>query len=136
MIIKLIGLGFKEYIRDTFNVFDCLLVILSVIDFVLSWIPEVNSSGSDALFAFRGIRLLRVFKLARSWTSLRELLAKIVVTVKDVSTFSVLLLIFMFIFTLLGMEIFGNNIKFDKNNDILDPNYPETASFSPRINFD
>jgi hypothetical protein len=136
MIIKLIGLGFKEYIRDTFNVFDCLLVILSVIDFVLSWIPEVNSSGSDALFAFRGIRLLRVFKLARSWTSLRELLAKIVVTVKDVSTFSVLLLIFMFIFTLLGMEIFGNNIKFDKNNDILDPNYPETTSFSPRINFD
>ena len=53
--------------------------------------------------AFRGIRLLRVFKLARSWKSFRELLAKILVTVKDISTFSVLLLIWIMIFTLLGI---------------------------------
>ena len=35
MIIKIIGLGFREYARDTFNIFDALLVIVSLIDFVL-----------------------------------------------------------------------------------------------------
>ena len=35
MIIKIIGLGFREYARDTFNIFDAILVIISLIDFVL-----------------------------------------------------------------------------------------------------
>ena len=42
MIIKLIGLGFKEYARDTFNIFDALLVIISLVDFVLLQIPEIR----------------------------------------------------------------------------------------------
>ena len=39
MIIKIIGLGFREYTRDTFNIFDAILVIISLIDFVLLQIP-------------------------------------------------------------------------------------------------
>ena len=35
MIIKLIGLGFKEYMRDAFNVFDAVLVIVSLVDYVV-----------------------------------------------------------------------------------------------------
>ena len=35
MIIKIIGLGFKEYTRDSFNIFDACLVIISLVDFVL-----------------------------------------------------------------------------------------------------
>ena len=41
MIIKLIGLGFKEYARDSFNVFDAVLVIISLIDFVILHIDGV-----------------------------------------------------------------------------------------------
>ena len=40
------------------------------------------------------------------------MLAKIIVTVKDVSTFVVLLLICMSIFTLLGMELFGHKVRY------------------------
>ena len=35
MVIKLIGLGFKDYARDAFNLFDALLVVISIIDMVL-----------------------------------------------------------------------------------------------------
>lgn len=137
MLIKLLGLGFKEYVRDAFNVFDAVLVIISLVDFVISTLPQNGDSSTGALSAFRGIRLLRVFKLARSWTSFRELLGKIFVTVKDVSTFSILLMICMFIFTLLGMELFGHKIKFDENGDILDPKAPPgTPTLVPRPNFD
>lgn len=37
-------------------------------------------------------------------------------TIKDVSTFSILLLMFMFIFSLLGMELFGFKVHF--HNDL------------------
>ena len=132
MIIKLMGLGFREYTRDSFNIFDALIVILSMIDFIMSAAtPAESQSGS--LSAFRGVRLLRVFKLARSWHSFREILAKIIVTMKDVSTFSVLLLMFMFIFTLLGMELFGHKVRFD--GDFL-VHSDEEGGESPRPNFD
>tara|TARA_A100001015_G_scaffold58232_1_gene64128 strand:+ start:1617 stop:2252 length:636 start_codon:yes stop_codon:yes gene_type:complete len=114
MVIKLIGLGFREYVRDSFNLFDAFVVVLSLVDMITTaaLMSEDSSSPTGALSAFRGVRLLRVFKLARSWSSFREILAKILITVKDVSTFSILLVMFMFIFSLLGMELFGYKILF------------------------
>ena len=70
MVIKLIGLGFKEYARDSFNIFDAIIVILSLVDIILSTTTSSDSQGGT-LSAFRGVRLLRVFKLARSWESFR-----------------------------------------------------------------
>ena len=66
MIIKLIGLGFKEYFKDSFNTFDCIIVIISSVDLVLTYSLALNASGG-AISAFRGFRLLRLFKLAKSW---------------------------------------------------------------------
>lgn len=36
MLIKLVGLGFKNYARDRFNLFDALLVVLSLIEMILA----------------------------------------------------------------------------------------------------
>ena len=71
MVIKLIGLGFKEYSRDSFNIFDAIVVILSIVDMVITAASNSDEDNSAALTAFRGARLIRVFKLARSWTSFR-----------------------------------------------------------------
>jgi len=130
MVIKLLGLGLKEYSRDQFNIFDAIVVVLSLIDMVA--VSLTDDYDSPALSAFRGVRLLRIFKLARSWSSFREILVQIWVTIKDISTFSVLLLMFMFIFTLLGMELYGHKINFDEQD------YPvEGESGMPlRPNFD
>lgn len=35
MIIKLLGLGFKEYFIDGYNVFDCVIVMLSIVEIVV-----------------------------------------------------------------------------------------------------
>lgn len=40
MIAKLIGLGLKNYARDKFNIFDCIIVILSLVDFALGFILD------------------------------------------------------------------------------------------------
>ena len=43
MIIKLIGLGFREYSRDSFNIFDAIVVVLSVVDIIITSTSSDNS---------------------------------------------------------------------------------------------
>lgn len=75
MILKIIGLGFKGYCKDRFNIFDGFIVALSTVEVALFYSgsnSDVSSGG--AISAFRAFRLLRIFKLARSWTALQKLL--------------------------------------------------------------
>jgi hypothetical protein len=136
MVIKLIGLGFKGYVSDGFNIFDCVIVHISVFEMAID-IMGVEFSSGGALSALRAVRLLRVFKLARSWVSFRILLEKIVETLKNIWNFAVLMLIFMFIFTLLGMELFGHKIKYNDHDGtaVVTPS-PTQHGVSPRVNFD
>lgn len=55
-----------------------------------------------------------------------------IVTAIEIRTFAVLLLIFIFIFTLLGMELFGFKVRF--NNEQKEYTVAEGGVF-PRINF-
>jgi hypothetical protein len=68
MIIKLIWLGPKNYIYDPYNIFDALVVTISIIDVTLSY--SNVTSGKGAVSSFRAFRLVRVFKLAKFWTRL------------------------------------------------------------------
>jgi len=101
MVIKLIGLGPVMYARDSFNLFDAFIVIVSIVDNVMFSISGVKIGGG--VIVLRSIRLLRVFKLARNWTSFRVLLARIMNTLPNIATFGFLLLIFIAVFTILGM---------------------------------
>jgi hypothetical protein len=67
MILKLGGMGIKLYVSDRFNIFDSVIVILSILDIIVTYSFSNFSSGQKAIMAFRGFRLLRVFKLAKSW---------------------------------------------------------------------
>merc|ERR1711871_1156930 len=55
----------------------------------------------------RSFRLVRVFKLARSWKDLQKLLSTIANSLVDVMSAAMLMLLVMFIFCLLGMQFFG-----------------------------
>ena len=67
MIIKVIGLGIKEYFKDKFNGFDFAIVIISSIDVALNRSSIFSVKGSKAIQALRAFRLLRIFKLAKTW---------------------------------------------------------------------
>jgi hypothetical protein len=113
MTIKLLGLGFKQYIRDGFNGLEALLVVFSMVEEVIEFtFQDSGDLHAGALTSFRALRLLRIFRLARSWKTLHALVNMMEKSIKDVSTFSVLLLIMMTIFLLLGRELFSHLIKF------------------------
>ena len=63
--------------------------------------------AAGALKAFRALRLLRMIKLARRWTALQEILVKMVASLESIAIFTMLLILFMYIFALLGMQFFA-----------------------------
>ena len=123
-IIKLIGLSPREYFRDGFNCFDFIIVIFSIIEFIFAMLEVQGVAGLSVL---RSFRLLRVFKLAKAWKTLQELIATILAALSDVIVAGCLLLLIMFIFSLLGMEAFGGNWNAETFGD------PDEV---PRANFD
>ncbi len=115
MIIKLCGLGFTAFFYDGFNIFDIFIIFISCIDAVFKMIllaSKNNESNTiegltDVLSAIRAFRLLRIFKLASTWKKFKELLVTIWNTLKDITTFTILLTLFLYIYALLGMELFA-----------------------------
>ena len=117
MVIKMLGLGIKIYFNDTYNVFDFIVIVLSVADLIaLYFTSSLNNSGMKAIQALRVFRLLRVFKLAKIWPEFSYILGTIGKTLKKISAFSVLLLIFIFSFSILGMELFAAKCSFDESD--------------------
>ncbi|KAH7463184.1 Sodium channel protein 60E [Phytophthora ramorum] len=96
-----------------------------------------NQPKKRAVSSLRSFRLFRVFKLARNWRSLRELLEMIGRAIAGIANFGVLFFIFIYIYALVGMQFFGNTMRFD------DSGYPTPYNINeywfgtvPRLNFD
>ena len=119
MVFKLIGLGPSNYVKDGYNKFDAVVVIVSLVDWTISWAPpESIGSAGEALNAFRALRLLRVIKLARLWGALAKILLQTMASLRSLTYYAALLFLFMFIFALLGMEIFAQAAKYDEEDEL------------------
>ena len=70
MILSMIGFGLKNYLSDSFNIFDAVIVVLSLIELASSASSDDGEEGSGFITVLRGFRLLRVFKLVKSWVTL------------------------------------------------------------------
>ena len=110
VVLMFLALGFKEYLMDSFSLFDFSVVTFSLVDMILS---NLNSAViGKQITVLRAFRILRIFKLAKTWTELHELLGTLWKTIIDISSFTVVLFLFMFIYTILGMELFAFKAKF------------------------
>ena len=125
-VIKLTGLKFDEWIADEFNIFDLIIVIASIIEMFL-----VSQGQAGVISVLRAFRLIRLIKLARSNVTLRCLIDSIAATVKAIGNFMVILAIFIYVFSLLGMQMFAGRFRFNSEGYFDDEN-----GQVPRTNFD
>uniref|UniRef100_A0A158P6U9 Voltage-dependent L-type calcium channel subunit alpha n=1 Tax=Angiostrongylus cantonensis TaxID=6313 RepID=A0A158P6U9_ANGCA len=121
MLLKMYSLGFTTYTTSQFNRFDCFVVISSIIEFVLLYLRLMKPLGVSVL---RSARLLRIFKVTKYWTSLRNLVSSLLNSLRSIMSLLLLLFLFIVIFALLGMQVFGGKFNFN-------PQQPK-----PRANFD
>lgn len=124
VIIKMVAFSIRGFIRDKFNIFDALVVLVSIIELTISG----GGSGSG-LSALRAVRLFRIFKIFRAG-DLRVLMDSIGLTVLGMGNYTVLLLLFVYLYALLGMQFFAGKFKFGD-----DGLYDENGQV-PRDNFD
>uniref|UniRef100_A0A8C4IYR1 Calcium channel, voltage-dependent, T type, alpha 1H subunit a n=1 Tax=Dicentrarchus labrax TaxID=13489 RepID=A0A8C4IYR1_DICLA len=108
MGFMLLAFGLFGYIRNPYNIFDSIIVIISV------W--EIIGQADGGLSVLRTFRLLRVLKLVRFLPALRRQLVVLMKTMDNVATFCMLLMLFIFTFSILGMHLFGCKFSLQTEN--------------------
>ncbi|XP_052752151.1 sodium channel protein para isoform X11 [Galleria mellonella] len=99
--LKLIAMSPKYYFQEGWNIFDFIIVALSLL--------ELGLEGVQGLSVLRSFRLLRVFKLAKSWPTLNLLISIMGRTMGALGNLTFVLCIIIFIFAVMGMQLFGKN---------------------------
>uniref|UniRef100_A0A4W5KEW2 Sodium channel protein n=1 Tax=Hucho hucho TaxID=62062 RepID=A0A4W5KEW2_9TELE len=103
MFAKLAAMDPYYYFQEGWNCFDSFIVTLSLVELVLADI--------EGLSVLRSFRLLRVFKLAKSWPTLNMLIKIIHSSVGALGNLTLVLALIVFIFAVVGMQLFGKNYK-------------------------
>ncbi|KAM8904402.1 sodium channel protein type 2 subunit alpha-like isoform 2-T2 [Spinachia spinachia] len=103
MCFKIIALDPYYYFQQGWNIFDGIIVSLSLM--------ELGLANVEGLSVLRSFRLLRVFKLAKSWPTLNMLIKIIGNSVGALGNLTLVLAIIVFIFAVVGMQLFGKSYK-------------------------
>uniref|UniRef100_A0A8C6NPB1 Sodium channel protein n=1 Tax=Nothobranchius furzeri TaxID=105023 RepID=A0A8C6NPB1_NOTFU len=103
MCLKVIALDPYYYFQQGWNIFDGIIVSLSLM--------ELGLANVEGLSVLRSFRLLRVFKLAKSWPTLNMLIKIIGNSVGALGNLTLVLAIIVFIFAVVGMQLFGKSYK-------------------------
>ena len=119
MCLKLYALGVKPYFKSTFNAFDAVVVFLGILEMIMSYAANITLG----LSVLRALKLLKLFKFTQYWESLKKLIGALMGCINSILSLMVLVALFLMIFALLGMTLFGG--KFAKVSVLL-----------PRANFD
>ncbi|CAJ1081166.1 voltage-dependent T-type calcium channel subunit alpha-1G [Xyrichtys novacula] len=111
MLLKVLVYGPFGYIKNPYNIFDGIIVVISV------W--EIVGQQGGGLSVLRTFRLMRVLKLVRFMPALQRQLVVLMKTMDNVATFCMLLMLFIFIFSILGMHLFGCKFGSERDGDTL-----------------
>ena len=105
LIVKQVGKTGREFWTDYYTLFDVVVVIAGILEFI-GW----AGATVRALKIFRVFRLFRVLRVLKiiSWLEpLRTVLTVMIATLSDLVYILILTFMFVFIFTILGMQMFG-----------------------------
>lgn len=102
MLSKILAFKLSGYLSDSWNKFDGLLVIFSVLMYFFA--GEFQFAGQIT----RLFRLLRLIKLIKKATALKSLLEALYISLPALANICLLVLLIMWIFAVIGVAIFGD----------------------------
>ena len=145
MILKIIGMGLIKYLGNSSCQIDGPITLLSFI--VLCFQPPVAFGGEDdgkvsPLSSLRCVRLFKLFRLVQIFLKSKRitvLINAIMKTINKIYSFLLILFIIVYIYAVIGMQLFANKFRFDTNGyPIRNIRSPEwfAADEVPRTCFD
>jgi hypothetical protein len=101
--------------RDKINIFDACLVTISLIEYFLN---SGDNSGFSAFRALRIFKVLRVTRLIRSLKYMRVIMRVLSATIGSALYVGILLLLFIFVYSILGMNLYANKLSKTNGNGL------------------
>ncbi|XP_035510971.1 voltage-dependent P/Q-type calcium channel subunit alpha-1A [Morone saxatilis] len=103
-VLKIIAFGVLNYFKDAWNIFDCVTVLGSITDILVT---ELGNNFINLSF-LRLFRAARLIKLLRQGETIRILLWTFVQSFKALPYVCLLIAMLFFIYAIIGMQLFGN----------------------------
>ncbi|XP_052406392.1 voltage-dependent P/Q-type calcium channel subunit alpha-1A isoform X14 [Carassius gibelio] len=103
-LLKIIAFGVLNYFKDAWNIFDCVTVLGSITDILVT---ELGNNFINLSF-LRLFRAARLIKLLRQGETIRILLWTFVQSFKALPYVCLLIAMLFFIYAIIGMQLFGN----------------------------
>jgi len=127
-ILKLTAFFPRCYFSHGWNLFDFIVVLVSIVDSLsserLGW-AKLGFSLGGAGSILRIFRMARLFKLVKSARGLRALFNTLLTSLPAVLNVSCLMLLILFVFSVLAMNLFGD----------LEPGTLSTSLINERYNY-
>jgi hypothetical protein len=106
LMLKVFAYGF-QFFGDIMNLFDSFVVCISIVEMSFGSGGGSNLSALRAVRILRAFRVLRITRLIRSLSFMRIVMSVVSSIITEFVYIFMLMALFMFIYTLLGMQIFG-----------------------------
>ncbi|CAD7702748.1 unnamed protein product [Ostreobium quekettii] len=109
--IKIVGFGWKSYIKSGWNKFDFLLVVTSAMDIAFAYLSMGFASTLRLLRIQKVLRLMRIsrmFKLMKGFDGVRSLLETLIMSLPAFWNVGLLLVLAFFIYAYTGVLLFGS----------------------------
>lgn len=112
MLLKWAGLGLKRYFADAWNIFDCILVAVSVFDIISSEVARTTASNTVVPFppallrVLRLFRVVRILRILRTAKQLRAIITTIRISIPQLRNISILLVLLLYIFAVIFHSLF------------------------------
>jgi hypothetical protein len=125
IVIKLLAYTMKAYFGSYLNLSDLLCTFLFFVTLIIDccyagqFTTKYNELyWTQRVIPFTALRALRfIIVLRTAHKSIRVLQDCMMYTIKQIHNFLILFCIFIYVFSLLGMQLFAGKLKFDQNHD-------------------
>ena len=112
-VLKMLSLGFRNYVRDRLNVFDVLLVIISLIEDIFLG----DNSGLSGLRSIRLFRILRVTRLIRTLKYMKIIVKVVSQSISSALSIAMLLFLFISVYSILGLKFYIHQLTVTNGKD-------------------
>ena len=132
MGVKLLAIGPKKYAASKWNLLDGGVVLLSVIELIIES-QSSDSSGGSSISAFRTVkvfrtfRVMRVARILRALHSMQVIMGVITRSFRSFMYVILLLFVFVFIYALLGVQIYQGTYDFGPDEPLPRGNFEDFA---------
>ena len=130
MSVKLLAIGPRKYSASKWNLLDGGVVLLSIIEIIVEQQTSSTKGGSGlsafrTFKVFRTFRVMRVARILRALHSMQVIIGVISRSFKSFMYVILLMILFVFIYALLGIQIYQGSYDFGPEESLPEAHFEE-----------